>query len=128
MKDEGKKPWDIRERTLAYSVRAVRLYQALAGGKDGAAWVIGKQFLRSATSIGTNVAEAQSVESGADFVHKYSIAQKEARETAYWLALLEEAQLVPAARLAAMKEETDELSAILTSIIVKKKGRMKGEG
>lgn len=43
--EDGKKPWDIAERTLAYGVRAVKLYQALAAMKDGAAWVMGKQFL-----------------------------------------------------------------------------------
>ena len=90
------KPWDIGERTLAYGVRAVRLYRALEEMKDGAAWVIGKQFLRSATSIGANVAEAKSAESQADFIHKYGIAQKEARESAYWLNLLEKAEFLPA--------------------------------
>lgn len=85
MKSEAPKEkiWDIRERTLEYGVRAVRLYRALAEMKDGAALIIGKQFLRSATSIGANIAEALSGESPADFIHKYSIAQKEARESAY---------------------------------------------
>ena len=121
MKEEKKPPWDIGERTLAYGVRAVKLYQALAEMKDGAAWVIGKQFLRSATSIGANVAEAQAAESTADFVHKYGIAQKEARESAYWLDLLEKGELLAANRLAEIKEETDELTAIITSIIVNEK-------
>jgi len=92
--------------------------------KDGAGWVIGKQFLRSATSIGANVTEAQSAESAADFIHKYGIAQKEARESEYWLALMERADLFPGAALAELKQETDELIAIITTIIVKKKQRM----
>ncbi len=122
MKSERTGEWrDIRERTLEYGVRAVRLYRALMEKKDGAGWVIGKQFLRSATSIGANVAEAQSAESAADFIHKYSIAQKEARESDYWLALMERADVFPTDRLAELKQETDELIAIITTIIVKKK-------
>ncbi len=112
---------DIRERTLEYGVRVVRLYRALAETTDGAALIIGKQFLRSATSIGANVTEAQAAESTADFIHKYSIAQKEARESEYWLALLEKAALLPVSRLAELKQETNELIAIITTIIVNKK-------
>ena len=119
MKD--KKARDIGERTLAYGVRAVRLYQALQERKDGAGHVIGRQFLRSATSIGANVAEAQSAESAADFIHKYSIAQKEIRESQYWLALMERAGLFSNDRLAELNQETNELTAIITSIIVKRK-------
>lgn len=69
-------PWDIRARTLAYVVRAVRLFRVLEESGDAASRLIWKQFLRSATSIGANVAEAQSAESAADLVHKYGIAQK----------------------------------------------------
>jgi four helix bundle protein len=72
---------DIEERTLGYALRSVKLYQYLQSKRDGAGWIIGKQFLRSATSIGANVSEAQSGESRADFIHKYAIAQKEARES-----------------------------------------------
>ena len=121
MKEEKKPPWDIGKRTLQYGVRAVRLYGALQEMKDGAAWVIGKQFLRSATSIGANVAEAKAAESTADFVHKYGIAQKEARESAYWLDLLEKAEILSDHRLSELKQETDELIAIITTIIVKNK-------
>lgn len=124
-KQQKQKPWDIGERTLAYGVRAVRLYQALAEMKDGAAWVIGKQYLRSATSIGANIAEAKGAESTLDFVHKYGIAQKEAHESAYWLDLLEKAELLPAAKLAELKLETEELIAIVTSIIVRTKRKMR---
>ena len=106
-------------------MRAVRLYRALQEMKDGAAWVIGKQFLRSATPIGANVAEAKAAESTADFVHKYGIAQKEARESAYWLDLLEKAEILSDHRLSELKQETDELIAIITTIIVKNKRKAK---
>ena len=58
VKEEKEKPWDIGDRTLAFGVRAVRLYRALSETKDGVAWVIGKVHLRSAMSIGANIAEA----------------------------------------------------------------------
>ena len=106
-------------------MRAVRLYRTLQEMKDGAASVIGKQFLRSATSVGANIAEAQEAESRADFVHKYSIAQKEARESEYWLNLLEKAAIMPAKRLMPLKQETGELIGIITTILVKTK---KGKG
>ena len=115
------KTWDIRERTLEYGVRAVRLYRALVKMKDGAALILGKQYLRSATSVGANIAEALSAESAADFIHKYSIAQKEARESQYWLALLERSEILSSTGLSDIKQETDELIAILTTIIVKRK-------
>lgn len=91
--------------------------------------MIGKQFLRSATSIGANVAEARSAESAADFVHKYSIAQKEARESEYWLALMEQAEVLTSEKLAGLRQETDELIATITAIVVKNlEKNQKGEG
>ncbi len=129
MKDETgrEQPWDIRERTLEYGARAVRAYRTLAEMKDGAALIMGKQYLRSATSIGANIAEAQSAESPGDFIHKYSVAQKEARESQYWLDLLAKSEMLSPGRLAEIKQETDELVAIITSIIVVKKRKMKGK-
>lgn len=70
MKDEKQGVRDIRERAFKYALRAIKLYQFLQDGKDGAGWIIAKQYLRSATSIGANVEEAQSGESRADFIHK----------------------------------------------------------
>ena len=104
----------------------MRLYRALAEMKDGAALIIGKQFLRSATSVGANVAEAQEAESAADFIHKNSVAQKEARECECWLALLEKAEFLPPNRLAELKQETGELIEVITAIIVSRKRNQRG--
>lgn len=125
MKDEdaNSTPRDIGDRTLDYSLRAVRLYQWLMQAGDRAGGVLAGQYLRSATSIGANVAEARSGESTADFIHKYSIAQKEARESLYWLRLLARSGLVPAERIEPLIGETDELVSIITSILVRKKAR-----
>jgi len=96
-------------------------HQFLQEVKDGTGWIIGKQYLRAATSIGANVEEAQSGESRADFIHKYSIAQKEARESLYWLRLLAQSGLVPSNRLASLIKETEEIIAVITAIIVSAK-------
>jgi len=118
-----KDPPDIRRRSYGYSLRAIKLYQTLQQGKDGAGWVLGKQYLRAATSIGANVEEAQSAESRPDFVHKYGIAQKEARESLYWLRLLAESGIVPSQRLRPLMKETEELFAVITGIILSTKSR-----
>ncbi len=121
MKAESGKAWDIRQRSFAYALRAIKLYQVLSGRKDGVAWVLSRQYLRSATSIGANIEEAQSGETRADFIHKYGIAQKEARESLYWLRLLAESGTLPKDRLKEIIQETEELTAVITAIIVKSK-------
>ncbi len=108
---------DIQERALDYGVQAVRLFQALQAQPDRAGWTIGRQYLRAATSIGANLAEAQSAESKQDFIHKCSIAQKEARESLFWLRLLERTEILPPADLRAPKAETNGIIAILAAII-----------
>ena len=80
---------DIQDRTLRYGVRAVKLYRYLQRQGDGAGMVLARQFLRSATSIGANLIEAEGGESRRDFIHKCAIAQKEARECRYWLLLMQ---------------------------------------
>ena len=114
---------DIRERTMDYALRAITLFQFLQKKGDGAAKVLARQYLRSATSVGANMVEAQSGESRRDFIHKCSIAQKEARESRYWLLLMLKSALVPSTRLSGLLDETNQLVAILTSIIVKSKRR-----
>ena len=124
--DQG--PQDIRVRSLQYSLRAIKLYRALQESRDGAGWIIGKQFLRAATSIGANVEEAQAGESRGDFIHKYGIAQKEARESRYWLSLLAEAKMIPVQRLRPLIKETEELYAVITAIICNTKRKLRDKG
>lgn len=119
------KPKNIGERSFAYALRAIRLYQHLQNGKDGAGWVLAKQYLRAACSVGANIEEAQAAESRPDFIHKLGIAQKETRESMYWLRLLAESSIVTGVQLRPLMDETEELLAVLTSIIVStKRGRV----
>ncbi len=115
---------DIRTRSFAYALRAIKLYQFLQKQKDGAGWVLGKQYLRAATSIGANLEEARAGESRADFIHKLGVAQKEARESLFWLRLMLESRIVPQPRLGPLLKETEELIAIITSIIINTKARI----
>ena len=118
---------DIVERTVAYSIRIIKLYRAIE--KDGVGRVIGRQLLRSATSVGANVHEAQAAQTKADFVAKLYIAYKEARESLYWLRLIREIGIVKAARLQPLSDETDQLVRILSAILLSlKKGKKLGSG
>lgn len=113
---------DIAERSVAYSLRIIKLYREL--DNDSAGRILGKQLLRSGTSIGANIHEAQGAQSTADFISKMSIAHKEARESAYWLRLLQDSGLILAGRLVDLSNETDQLVKILSSIILtSKKGK-----
>lgn len=75
----------IVEKSLAFSIEVIRFCELLETNRK---YVVAKQLLRSGTSIGANVFEAQHAESRADFIHKIKIAIKEANETLYWLLIL----------------------------------------
>jgi four helix bundle protein len=116
MTETDNRPRDIHERALEYGVRAIRLFRYLNKARDVALEVVSKQYLRAATGIGANLAEMHAAETKADFVHKCSIAQKEARECLYWLRLMREADLLPPARIDDLLNETSELIAVVTTI------------
>lgn len=107
---------DITERTFDFAVRIVKLSQQL-DITPGTNRIIANQILRSGTSIGSNVEEAQGGQSKADFISKISISCKEARETLYWLRLLTASKIISESKLQPLKKEAHELVAILTSII-----------
>src|SRR5579862_5355476 len=109
---------DIQERTMEYALRSIKVFSHLQLADNRAGWIIGNQFLRAASSVGANMAEAQAAESRPDFIHKCSIAQKEARESKYWLTLLQKSRIVTAEKLGPLVQETNEIVAIITKIIV----------
>ncbi|MGZ5243465.1 MAG: four helix bundle protein [Bacteroidia bacterium] len=76
----------IKSKSFAFALRIIKLYQFLIGYKKE--FVLSKQLLRSGTSIGALVREAEQAESKADFIHKMAVAQKEANESEYWIELL----------------------------------------
>ena len=109
---------DLCDRTFQFALRIVKLSNELSKS-PGVGRTMANQLLRSGTSIGANVEEGQGAQSEADFVAKYSIARKEARETHYWLRLLSESKIVEPAKLTGLITESDELIAILTAIVKK---------
>lgn len=113
------KIFDIRERSFQFGVEIVRLIKSLP--RDTAGFAIGGQLIRSGTSIGANIEEAQDAASKKDFIHSLVIALKEARETEYWLKVIRESELIPGPRLTEALQEVNELIKILTTIIKRSK-------
>ena len=109
----------IVQKSYAFSLRCVKLYKFLCS-RDGN-YVIGKQLLRSGTSIGANVREALRAQTRPDFTTKLSIALKEASETEYWIELLRDAEYISVPQAESMLTDCVELLKILTSIVKKTK-------
>ena len=107
---------DIKERTLEFATRIVRLCRALEES-PGVSRTLANQLLRSGTSVGANVEEAHGSHSKPDFIAKMSIANKEARETNYWLRLLAASDVVAVDKLTDITDESNQLIAILTTIV-----------
>lgn len=105
----------IRDKSFAFALRIVKLYQYLT--KEKKEYVLSKQLLRSGTAIGALVREAQQAESKADFIHKLAIALKEANETDYWLELLHQSDYIDAKGFQSISADAEELLKLLTSII-----------
>jgi four helix bundle protein len=113
--DEESKPQDIKERTFNFAAEIVRFCDAL-DSKRGAVRTLGRQLLRAGTSIGANVEEAQAGQSRADFISKYSIALKEARETIYWLRLLKTTACAPTSKLKLLDRKQSKLLGLLVQL------------
>ena len=111
---------DIIERTFELAVRIVKLAGSLTQ-RSRVGEKLASQIIRSGTSIGANVEEAQAAESRADFIHKYRISLKEARETIYWLKLIAAANLLPEKSIASLRTEADEISRVIAKIIINSK-------
>jgi four helix bundle protein len=104
---------ELEGRTLQFALKTIAFVDSLP--RSAAGTVIGRQLLRSATSIGANYREAQRAESKADFIHKVAVAEKEAAETEYWLILCLESRLA-AQEAEKLLDESRELLAILVTI------------
>lgn len=111
----------IQEKSFAFAVRAVKLFKYLKEEKSE--FVLSKQFLRSATSIGANVEESIGGQSDKDFLSKLSIAYKEARETMYWLKLLQATDYLTQSEAESMLTDAEVICKILGKIQVTMKTR-----
>jgi four helix bundle protein len=106
--------YDIRERTFQFAIRVIRAARQLP--RDTTAQVILRQLVKSATSVGANMEEADGAESGPDFIHRASVSRKEACESRYWLRIVR-ATMLDNDNLAALERESDELVRILGAMI-----------
>ncbi|HET7001743.1 MAG TPA: four helix bundle protein [Puia sp.] len=105
----------IKTKSYAFAIRIVKLYKFLHGEKKE--YVLSKQLLRSGTSVGALIREAEHAESKLDFKHKLSIAQKEINETIYWLDLLKDTNYLMLEQYESIQKDAVEIIKIITSII-----------
>ena len=111
---------DLRARTKQFARRIIRLFAALS--KNTAAQILGRQALRSGTSVGANYRGAYRARSKAEFISKVGDCLREADETVYWLELLTEEGFLPTARLKPLLAEANELVAIFATISKRARG------
>ena len=104
---------DLKNRTKGFALRIIKLVEELPNTQTG--WTIGKQIIRSGTSVAANYRAACRARSKADFVSKITIVEEEADETLFWLELIVETKLVKEERLKDLLKEADELTAIFTA-------------
>ena len=105
----------VKTKSFLFVVRVVKLYQFLC--EDKREFVLSKQLLRSGTSVGAMVREAEHSESKADFVHKMALAQKEMNESLYWLELLKETEYLTLQQFDSMNADAVEIIKLITTII-----------
>ncbi len=116
---EGKSP--LISKSFSFAVKCINLYKHLDETKKE--FVLSKQILRSGTSVGANIREAQNAQSKADFIHKLSISQKECDETLYWLELLLETNFISKEEFNSINSEALELLKMLRSAIITTKNK-----
>ena len=113
MSDKASFNQAFRERTKGAALRVIRLFQQLP--RTGESQVLGKQLLRSATSVAANYRAACRGRSGAEWFAKMCVCLEEADETQFWLELLGDAEIFSKAKLASLEQEYGEIVAILTT-------------
>src|SRR5665213_127118 len=117
----SERPQDLKLRTNAFALRIIRMYSCLPKN-HAVAQVLGRQVLRSATSVGANYREASRGRSKAEFISKIGDSLKEIEETEYWLELLVDSDCIAALDMTTLLDETRQLIAIFTTIDKKAKG------
>src|SRR5689334_10611371 len=114
------KPFDIKDRTFDFGTQIIKLCQVLEVHSGGIR-LLSSQLFRSGTSIGANIEEAYGTSTDPDFINKFGIALKEARETSFWLRQIIAAGVLPADDVSEIINECEEIKKIVASIIIKKK-------
>ena len=123
---QGRLPEEFRQRIKLYAAGVIRLFVKLPKEREEVR-VLGKQLLRSGTSVAAHVREASRARSGVEFVSKLGGASQEADESMLWLELLREECRVSPALTTALEQESSELLAIFTTMINRTEGKLKSE-
>ncbi len=105
----------IKSKSFDFALRIIKLYQYLINEKKE--YILSKQLLRSGTAIGALIRESEHAESRSDFIHKLSVALKEANETKYWIELLYRSNFIEEDSFNSIQRDITELLKLLTSII-----------
>jgi four helix bundle protein len=121
MKNDNNNEKNLAQRTKLYALQIIKMYSELPRG--AVAQVLGRQVLRSGTSVGANYREANRARSKAEFIAKMGDCLKELDETAYWLELLAEASIIADSNQSILLDETSQLIAIFVTIIKKAKAK-----
>lgn len=116
LKTKSLKSNSLKDRTFDFSVQIIQFISKLPNQKIY--WSLGDQLLRSGTSIGANVTEAQGSLSKKEFISFYHIALKSAKETVYWLEILQKSNLIKESELSWFIDESNQLVKMLTSSIL----------
>lgn len=111
----------LKDKSFQFALRVIRLSKSLLEQKE---FVLSKQILRSGTSIGANIREAQNAQSKPDFIHKLAISQKECDETMYWLELLFHSQYIKQDEFNSLHMDATELLKMLRSAIMTSKNNL----
>lgn len=111
----------IKTKSFEFALRIIKLFKHLQSEKKE--YILSKQILRSGTSVGAMVREAEHAQSSADFIHKLSIAQKEANETEYWLELLHQSDYLEEAQFRSIYNDANEICKLLAAILKSSKSK-----
>lgn len=112
----------LKDKSFLFALKIIKLYKFLVEEKRE--YVLSKQILRSGTSVGANIREAQNAQSNIDFIHKLSISQKECDETMYWLELLNQSEYLAEEEYNQMYNQANELLKMLRSAIITSKNKL----
>lgn len=115
-RDANNKTNPLKDKSFQFALKIIQLNKYLT--EDKREFIMSKQLLRSGTSIGANIREAQNAQSKADFIHKLSIAQKECDESLYWLELLHQSDFLEEIEFKAIHNDANELLKMLRSSIL----------
>lgn len=113
----------LKLKSKLFAIRIINLYKFLINNK--VEFILSKQLLRSGTSVGANVREAEFAESKADFIHKMAVAQKEINESIYWMELLLEAEFINQNQFESLNSDAVEIIKLITSSIKTAKSNIK---